>query len=114
MSNAPAAIRYASNLLVLIGSFLLMMSAGEFYIAPIGQATAVLIGTILMLVSFIGLRMMKKWSIYIFSGLILISVASCCIKISHGQNVTSEQLALGSIIPTIYYSVVILCWSEFE
>lgn len=114
MSNAPTPIRYTRNVLVMIGSFSVLMSIGEFYIAPVGLAIIVFSATLLMLLSFIGLRIMKKWSVYIFSGLMLICAACYSFAMFQGENVDLKRLLLGSIIPMIFYSVVIPYWHEFE
>jgi len=114
MSKTPTVVKYVSNLLVLLSSFSLMISLGEFYTAPIGLAIAVFIGSLLTLVSFIGLRMMKKWSMYIFSGLMFIIVCVYCYIFQHGYEVDLTRVLYSSLIPAMYYSVAAFYWNCFE
>jgi len=114
MHSAPKLLRHVSNILVLIGSFSVSMSINEFYVASTGLAVVVFSSAILMLLSFIGLRMMKKWSVYIFSGLMLLCMALHSVAAFHGENADIKQLLLACIIPVIFYSVAIPYWHHFE
>lgn len=114
MHNTPKLLRHVSNLLVLTGGFSLSMSINEFYVASTSLAVVVFSSAILMLLSFIGLRMMKKWSVYIFSGLMLLFMACHSFAAFHGENADIKQLLLGCIIPAFFYSVAIPYWHHFE
>ncbi len=114
MHNTPKLLRHVSNLLVLMGGFSLSISISEFYIVQTGLAFAFFCATALMLLSFIGLRMMKKWSVYIFSGLLLLFMACHSFAAFQGENADIKQLLLSCIVPAFFYSVAIPYWHHFE
>jgi hypothetical protein len=111
--SAPPLFRFGSNFSVLLNSFSLLISLGGFYSLSPVQATAAFIAAFLLLIASIGLRLMKKWSVYLFSLVMIFPFTGMILMFMQGEVLAPQQL-LGLLVPLVFYATAALYWRELE
>ncbi len=112
-SNMPKPIRILSGFLIFAWSIFLIIGLVEFITKPFLYASSLAVLNILYIVSAIGLRRMKRWSVYLFLAPIFILYGFLLIN---SQDITQEvqRLVIPSLIPSIYCLIVFPYWKKFE
>ena len=110
----PPALRWAANLGILVAALLLLyLLAESIYGKYPVRALFGLVGDLGLLVSLVGLRMMRRWAAYLFIALVIIVLPIAVILGLRGAFSVGVLAAL-IIVPVVILFVVMRCWSELH
>lgn len=109
----PKPIKILSSLLIFVWSIFLIFGLIEFFMKPFMYALCLTMINILYIISAIGLRKMRRWSVYLFLAPIFFLYGYVLIMTPDIKQ-EMQRSAVGLIIPVIYCLIVFPYWKEFE
>ena len=98
----PPLLRVISNVLILFGVLSVALSFGAFVTLPWWLASLAVLYALAQFVSFIGLRRMRRWSVYLFFACVIVALALVAYA-GVGEFVASPQRILFAFGPIVLF-----------
>ena len=109
----PKSIKILSSFIIFAWSVFLIVGLAEFMVKPFYYAFFLTVTNILYIISGIGLRRMKRWSVYLFI-IPLIFLYGYALIATPDIKQSAPRLLMSLTIPMIYCLVVFPHWNKFE
>jgi hypothetical protein len=103
-AEAPPVLRVLSNILMLFGVVSFLLSFGAFAVLPWWLASLAVLYPLAQFVSFVGLRRMRRWSVYVFLTCVAVGLAGV-VWVGIAEFAASPQRIVFALLPIILFFV---------
>ncbi len=110
----PKSLRTTGNLIIAILAFSLIFSIGEFYSKSIQYAIILMFGNIIALICSIGFRLAKRWSLYLFVFIYVVSLCFFLFSLSTANPPSINRFMISNIVPVLFVLTAVFNWRYFD
>jgi hypothetical protein len=103
-AEAPPILRVLSNVLMLFGVVSFALSFGAFAVLPWWLASLAVLYPLAQFVSFVGLRRMRQWSVYLFFACIAVGLVAV-VWTGIAEFAASPQRIVFGLLPIVLFGV---------
>jgi len=101
-TEPPPVLRVISYVLILFGVLSVALSLGAFIALPWWLASLAMLYTFAQFVSFIGLRRMRRWSVYLFFACVAVAIVTV-VLVGVAEFAASPRRIAFALLPIILF-----------